>query len=335
MHTTASARAASWTQPDPHVPAALAGDSGATRAARAALAAAHSGALLILAEEGLDSAGAARFAHEAAGRSGPFVHVDCARPDAAALERRLFGSRSRTQSAELDTLGSAGALLAAGRGTLFLEHVGDLPAHLQRRLARVLRDGEARIAGRDRMPLTAHVIASASPAISADARSGGFRADLLRRFARQVTIPPLRARPEDFAAIVRQIAADIAAAHHRPAPGFTQPALTALAAVPWRDNVAELTTVLQRIIRGVSGAIVRQEDVLPTLPVERMVGRGAAMLTLRDARRQFERQYIATVLEQHEWRMSDAARTLGIERANLYRKTRKLGIVRAAAERSR
>jgi DNA-binding NtrC family response regulator len=59
------------------------------------------------------------------------------------------------------------------------------------------------------------------------------------------------------------------------------------------------------------------------------------MLTLRDARRQFERQYIATVLEQHEWRMSDAARTLGIERANLYRKTRQLGISRAAAERPR
>jgi DNA-binding NtrC family response regulator len=335
MHTMAPARVAPWAPADSKVPPALAGESGPIRAARAALVSSHPGPLLILAEEGLDSPGAARYAHEATARRGPFVHVDCAQPDAAALERALFGVRSRAQTADLDTLGASAALLAARLGTLFLEHVGDLPAHLQSRLARVLRDGEARISGRQRTALTTRVIAAGPPSLTADARSGRFRPDLLRRFARQITIAPLRTRPEDFAAIVQRIAAEIAAEGRRPAPGFTQPALTALSALPWRGNVAELRVILQRVIRGVPGSIVRQEDVLPTLPVERIVGRGAAMLTLRDARRQFERQYIATVLEQHEWRMSDAARTLGIERANLYRKTRQLGISRAAAERPR
>ncbi len=335
MQTMASARVALWAEPDPAVPAALAGDSGAIRAARAALASSRAGGLLILAEEGLDAAGAAHFAHDAAGGTGPFVRVDCAQPDAAALERALFGTRSRAKAADLDTLGTTAALVLARRGTLFLQHVGDLPAHLQRRLARVLRDGEARLAGRDRVAVTARVIASASPAIAADARGGRFRPDLLRRFTRHVTIPPLRTRPEDFTSIVQRIAADIAASERRPAPGFTQPALTALSALPWRGNVAELRTVLLRIVRGLTGSIVRQEDVLPTLPVERLVGRAASMLTLRDARRQFERQYIATVLEQHEWRMSDAAKALGIERANLYRKTRQLGISRGGKERPR
>jgi two-component system nitrogen regulation response regulator NtrX len=335
MQTMASARVALSAEPDPGLPPALAGGSGAIRGVRAALASAGAGGLLILAEEGLDAAGAAHFAHDVRGGSGPFVRVDCAQPDAAALERALFGTRSRTRRADLDTLGITAALVVARRGTLFLEHVGDLPAHLQRRLARVLRDGEARLAGRDRVAVTAHVIASAAPAIAADARSGRFRPDLLRRFTRHVTIPPLRTRPEDFTSIVQRIAAEIAASERRVAPGFTQPALTALSALPWRGNVAELRTVLLRIIGGLTGSIVRQEDVLPTLPVERIVGRGAAMLTLRDARRQFEREYIAAVLEQHEWRMSDAANTLGIERANLYRKTRQLGISRAKKDPSR
>jgi DNA-binding NtrC family response regulator len=334
MQTMASARVAPWAPLDPNVPPALAGDSGAIRAVRTALAS-RSGPLLILAEEGLDSLDAARFAHQASSASGPFVHVDCAQLDGSALERALFGVRSRTGPAHLDILGVSSALVAARRGTLFLEHIGDLPAHLQARLARVLRDGEARISGRDRTALTARVVGSAPPGLAAETRSGRFRADLLRRFARQITIPPLRTRPEDFTAIVQRIGAEIAAEQRRPALGFTQPALTALSALPWRGNVAELRMILQRVIRRLPGSIVRQEDVLPTLPVERIVGRGAAMLTLRDARRQFERQYIATVLEQHEWRMSDAARTLGIERANLYRKTRQLGISRVTRERSR
>ena len=69
--------------------------------------------------------------------------------------------------------------------------------------------------------------------------------------------------------------------------------------------------------------------MLPTLPVEGIAaGLMTTAVSLREARRRFEREYIATVLEQHQWRMSDAARTLGIERANLYRKTRQLGISR-------
>jgi DNA-binding NtrC family response regulator len=70
--------------------------------------------------------------------------------------------------------------------------------------------------------------------------------------------------------------------------------------------------------------------LLPGVPLDGLVGRLVPAVSLREARRRFEREYIASVLEQHGWRMSDAARTLGIERANLYRKTRELGIQRGA-----
>jgi DNA-binding NtrC family response regulator len=312
------------------LPPALAGASQAVRRAREALERPGRGPLLILADEGLDAPGAARYVHERTRAGQPFVAVDCAHPDADALDTTLFGVRGRA-AAELETLGPGSAFLAARRGTVFLEHLGDLPATLQRRLARVLRDGEVRVAGRDRVRIEARLVASAAPVLPADARDGRFRSDLLRRFGSMpVAIPTLRQRPDDLPAVVARVAADLAAAADRPAPGFTPAALTMLAAMPWTGNVEELTTTLTRALERVDAAIVRQEDLLPAVPFDGIARRVTPVVSLREARRRFEREYIASVLEQHDWRMSEAARTLGIERANLYRKTRELGIQRGA-----
>jgi DNA-binding NtrC family response regulator len=340
MHTTASVRtqgrrlAARAAAAAPAVPLALIGHSAPARRARAALELPGAGPLLILAEDGLDAAAAARYVHERSRGGEPFIHVDCAQQDAGGPESAILGSRTRTGGGDLESLGAGSALVAARRGTLFLENIGELPAAVQRRLARLLRDGEARVGGRDRVRLGARVIASGSPHLQADARDGRFRADLLRRFgAMPVSIPAIRLRPEDLPAMAARAAAEISAAAGRPAPAFTQPALTVLAALPWSGNVDELRSTLGRVLRDVAATTVRQEDLLHLLPIspfQASVGRVQPALSLREARQRFEREYIAAVLEQHDWRMSDAARTLGIERANLYRKTRQLGIARSA-----
>ena len=113
-------------------------------------------------------------------------------------------------------------------------------------------------------------------------------------------------------------------------PAFTQAALTVLSAPAWPGNLDELRAVLDRVLRAAPAGPIRQEDVLAHLPIDGVLARIAPEISLREARRQFEREYIASVLERHRWRMSEAARTLGIERANLYRKTRQLGIMRRA-----
>lgn len=322
----------------PPFPPALAGESASVRRARAALDLPDAGPLLILAEDGLDPLSIARYAHARSRATQPFVHVDCAQPDAARLERLVLGERPAASSRDLETLGTGSALVTARRGTVFLENVGELPAAIQRGLARVLRDGEARVGARDRVRVRARVIASAPPSIQADARDGRFRADLLRRFgALPIVIPALRARAEDMPAIASRLAADISGDRRR-APAFTKMALTVLAAMPWPGNLEELRTTLDRVLRE-AGDTVRQEDVLqllPIAPLQDVMRRGGPAVSLREARRRFERDYIAAVLERHDWRMRDAARTLGIERANLYRKTRQLGIARSApAERGR
>jgi DNA-binding NtrC family response regulator len=104
---------------------------------------------------------------------------------------------------------------------------------------------------------------------------------------------------------------------------FTPAARTVLSALPWRRNTVELSALVQRLAR-LRGPAIRQEDVLAEVQLDRTPAR--ALRSLRDARRQFERDYIATVLRDHDWQMREAARTLGMERANLYRKARQLGI---------
>ena len=298
------------------------------RRARGALETCGSGPLLLLVDEGLEPESIARFLHARSRPDAPFVAVNCARRDPAQLEMVLLGAMGR-HGRDLEVLGGDAALLAARGGTIFLEHAGELPAMVQRRLARLLRDGEALVDGRERARLELFVVASAAPTITADAKDGRFRDDLLRRFAGAlVAIPPLHARRDDMAAILSSVAAEVAAHHFAEAPRFTQAALTVLASLPWSGNVTELRSVVTRIFDGVPGPLIRQEDVLRTVTFEGLVAGIAPGVSLREARRRFEREYIAAVLEQHDWRMRDAARTLGIERANLYRKTRQLGISR-------
>ena len=327
MRPASHSVARTLTSPSP--PPALAGDSAAIRRTRAALEGSGSGPLLLLVDEGLEPAAIARFVHDRARSGAPFVAMNCAHPDPVQLEVSLLGTTFR-HGRELEMLGPAAALLAAPGGTVFLEHAGELPAAVQRRLARLLRDGEVIVEGRGRRPLDACVVASVTPGIGDEAREGRFRDDLLRRLGAVIPVPSLDARREDVPAVIHAVAMEVAVELRLvDAPRFTQAALTVLLSLPWNGNVTELRAVVTRILAVAPGPVVRQEDVLRSASVERVVAGIAPAVSLREARRRFEREYIAAVLEHHGWRMREAARTLGLERANLYRKARQLGISRA------
>jgi two-component system nitrogen regulation response regulator NtrX len=310
------------------VPLPLLGESDAARRARQAveLAASRRTPVLLLAEAGCRPHVVVEFLHARARQRGPIVVLDCGAAAPTDIDLKLFGASARRPvTQELEALGRGSALLAAGSGMLFLDNVDELPASAQRRLARLLRDGEARVASRHHsIALPFRLVASTARDLETEVREGRFRADLLRRFAAcRITIPPLRQRPGDVASIIDHFIEDAGGQSRM----FTQPAMTVLAALPWAQNIDELVAVVTKILAG-AGAIVTQEDVLAHVPIESGFSRWDLTSSLRDARRRFEREYIAAVLDRHQWRMSDAARALGIERANLYRKTRQLGIIR-------
>jgi two-component system, NtrC family, nitrogen regulation response regulator NtrX len=288
--------------------------------------------VLLTAERGADVDSVARELHERSGRAtAPFIVVECDGGDAPRVAQLLFGtiasgSSGSSSSTDLEPIARDSRLTAATGGTLFLHDVTELPAAIQARLARIARDGEVLIDG-EPAATDVRFIASASPAVDADVHAHRLRSDLFRRLAAvRIDLPPLRDRQEDVAVIAARVLEE-ALSHRGLKPrAFTQAALALIAAVTWPGNLGELQAAITRVAADPGDRDIQVEHVLPALQLQRAPARFVPTGNLREARLRFERDYISAVLQHHAWRMADAARTLGIQRPNLYRKARQLGI---------
>ena len=287
--------------------------------------------VLIVGERGADAASVARVLHTLSRPLAAWIAVACGASDAARLERALFGCPRGRTSTDLESVSADSCIAAARGGTLFLEDAAELAAAAQARLARVARDGEVRID--DEIVATrCRLVASAPPTIDEDVRENRFRGDLYRRLAvSRIDLPPLRERLEDIPELATRLLEDLTGAAGLPPRRFTQAALALLSALNWPGNVAELTSVIARVLSETDGEVIQIEQVLLALQLDRTSTAFVPVGSLRDARLRFERDYIAAVLQHHGWRMADAAQTLGIQRPNLYRKARQLGIPLARA----
>ena len=292
--------------------------------------------VLLTAERGADVDSVARELHERSRRAtAPFIVVECDGGDAPRLAQLLFGTiasapagspRSPVASNDLEPITRDSRLTAARGGTLFLHDVTELPAAIQARLARIARDGEALIDG-EPVATVVRFIASASPAVDADVHAHRLRSDLFRRLAAvRIDLPPLRDRQEDVAVIAARVLEEALSSRDLKPRAFTQAALALIAAVTWPGNLGELQAAITRVAGDPGDRDIQVEHVLPALQLQRAPARFVPTGNLREARLRFERDYISAVLQHHAWRMADAARTLGIQRPNLYRKARQLGI---------
>lgn len=292
--------------------------------------------VLICGERGTGREMVARAIH-AADRTprAPFVTIDCAEP-AGDVERRLFGmpgtAARSTQAREAlgyERLGASSAIAAAHRGVLFLEHLEALPVAAQGRLLRLLRDRTAVIAGTaDAAPIDVRPIASADQSIDRLVAAGDIRQDLFERLSLlRIETPPLRQRRDDIPVLAMHFVKEICHAHGVALKSLTRPAVTLLSALPWRGNAVELRTLLERLVLVVPSGLIRLEDVLTHVPLDGGATVGSLDLPLKEARERFERDYIASVLHHHHGRVPEAARALGLQRTNLYRKMRQLRLV--------
>jgi DNA-binding NtrC family response regulator len=279
--------------------------------------------VLLVAEPGVDAGSVARELHARSGPSTrPFIAVECG---AARLDRAMFGDAPTHALRDLEYVASASLLASARGGTLYLAEVCDLPASVQMRLARIARDGEIRLDGQA-VITNVRLVASAALGIDGDVRDERFRPDLYRRLAAtRIDLPPLRDRSDDVAALAERLLTDLCATAGMPAKSFAQAALALLSALSWPGNLAELRALVGCLAAG-PDAVIQIEHVVPALPFGQSTKPLIPVGSLRDARRRFEREYISAVLRHHGWRIADAARTLGIQRPNLYRKARQLGI---------
>ena len=320
----------------------------ALRAAHAAVSA--PGGVLIVGEEGTGRETLAKAIHAAAtgteGRSldqwlqqrpstvaslAPLLIVDCA--NASNLEHLLFGRTSTAGRDGLQSTGTSGLLLKATGGTLFLRSLQEMPRRVQSRVARVLRDGEVWLEAGDAsrvVAVTSRVTASMDVTTSANGEP--LVPELRQRLTvHQMELPPLRQRREDLPALVRAVLADVCCSRQLPAKSVSLQATSLLSALPWRGNLNELRSLLETLVGRVSDRKIRLADVLANIRLDGSHVTFSAGGTLKEARARFEREYVSAVLEQHHGRMADAARALGVQRANLYRKVRQLAVRRTIA----
>ena len=231
----------------------------------------------------------------------------------------------------LERVSRVSRLHDARGGTIYLQNVTEAPTRVQARLARLLRDREAILTETgETIPFDIRPMAGVDPDFDTAVHEGRVRDDLFRRLSViRLDMPPLRSRREDIPALTNCFLREICASLRLPPKTLSRPALSLIAALPWRGNAAELRSLLSAVVTDLQGGRgIGLEDVLQHVRLD-----GGPMVfsdggTLKQARARFEKEYIAATLEQHRGRISDAAKALGIQRTNLYRKMRSLKVLR-------
>src|SRR6185436_11667378 len=266
-----------------------------------------------------------------------FITINCAAYDTEELDAALFGAAARSQgygdaasSRGLARVSREGRLHEAIGGTIYMQNVADAPTRVQARLARVLRDREVLLVETgEPIAFGVRPMAGVDPAFDRAVQEGRVRDDLFRRLAvTRIDMPPLRERREDIPALTNFFLRDICAQLRVPPKTVSRAALSLISALPWPGNAVELRMLLEAVVHGLQGGRgIGLEDLLAHVRLDGgSVGVAANGGTLKQARARFEREYIATILEQHHGRISDAAKALGIQRTNLYRKMRSLRV---------
>jgi len=293
--------------------------------------------LFIVGEPGTGREVVARTIHaQSAGTREAFVSVDCA-SSPAELERELFGAvLERPEDGwpvGAERLSADSAVCRSNHGTLFLSNLTEAPARIQMRLARVLRDGEACVGDTGAVTeLDVRPIAAVEPDMDAAVHDGRLRRELFDRFPlSRLDVPPLRGRRDDIPLLSAHFANNICDKLNVPAKGFSRAALALLSALPWHGNAHELHDLVEALVRAVTRPVIQLDDVLDHARLDGMSTRidHDHGLSLRDAKARFERECISAVLIRHHGRVGEAAKALGIQRTNLYRKVRQLNVARS------
>jgi two-component system nitrogen regulation response regulator NtrX len=257
--------------------------------------------------------------------SGPFVKVNCAAIPGELIESELFGHEKGSFTGA--TSMRRGKFELADNGTLFLDEIGDLHANSQAKLLRVLQEGEFhRVGGEQTIRVTVRVVSATNRDLSAMVAQGKFREDLYYRVSVvPIRVPALRERPQDISPMAQYFLEDFCARNGFRKKSFDPEVWEAFEVYSWPGNARELRNVVERM------AILSHSDVLnaAAIPLELKLQRESGpRSSVQEARESAEREHVLRALEQSGWNVSSAARALGMERTNLHKRIRALGLAR-------
>jgi len=299
-----------------------------------AIAAPTSGWVLITGENGTGKELVARAIHHLSRRRlKPFIEVNCAAIPEELIESELFGHEKGAFTGA--TTQRKGKFDLAHEGTLFLDEIGDMSLKTQAKVLRILQERKfERVGGNRTIEVDVRVIAATNKDLQEEITKGNFREDLYYRLnVLPFHVPPLRDRTEDIPLLANHFLEYFCSKESRESKILSSAALEALQHYSWPGNVRELKNVIERLVimtpqteitekQLPAGILSRQEHAGKPLP-SHPVGEAG---TLREARDEFEREFILQKLEENDWNVSRTAEIIEIERSNLHRKIKAFGI---------
>lgn len=283
--------------------------------AEARLAAQSEAPLLILGESGTGKEVLARAVHRASPRHDhPFVAINCGAIPAELLESELFGHvKGAFTGAARD---HAGLFVSAHGGTVFLDEIGDMPVTLQVKLLRVLQENEVRPVGAtESRAIDVRILSATHCNLEEAIAAGHFREDLYYRLnVVSLSLPPLRERREDIPLLARHFLKLLAGKYRRTLSGFAPEALEMLVSADWPGNIRQLRNVLEQC-----SALATTPTIAASQVGRALRDKPAEIRPLAEARAEFERDYLVTLLKLTRGQVSEVARLAGRNRTEVYR----------------
>jgi two-component system nitrogen regulation response regulator NtrX len=288
------------------------------------------GRVLLTGENGSGKEEVARLLHLRSPRAkAPFVEVNCAAIPEELIESELFGHvRGAFTGAVRD---QKGKFKEAHTGTLFLDEVGDMSLKTQAKVLRALQEGRIEpVGGGGAETVDVRVIAATNKDLTEEIRTGRFREDLYFRLAVvPLRVPPLRERPEELIQLAEAFIQRISRKYGRPQRRLAPEARETLLRHDWPGNVRELKNLMERAVILARGAEIGTRDLGP-LAVRHLSDPDPFSFpdfgSLKDAREWFEGAYIQRELKAQNGNMTRVAERLGLDRSNLYKRLKALGI---------
>jgi two-component system nitrogen regulation response regulator NtrX len=293
-----------------------------------ALMAGTNGRVLIYGESGTGKELVAHALHALSPRaSKPFVDVNCAAIPEDLIESELFGHMKGSFNQAQER--KVGKFQKADGGTLFLDEVGDMSLRTQSKVLRVLEDQRFEPVGaQESIQVDVRVVAATNKNLEDEIARGNFREALFYRLnVIPFHVPPLRERKEDIPALANFFLEEFALAYGRKPKELTPEAIGILHGHHWPGNVRELRNLIERIVILNTQSRIDARHIPLTLSRKPAGDRaGQRYGSLQEVREAAEREYIQKKLEESNGNVSRAAELLGLERSNLSRKMRALGM---------
>jgi two-component system, NtrC family, nitrogen regulation response regulator NtrX len=280
--------------------------------------------VLITGDNGTGKELVARAIHALSPRAaGPFIEVNCAAIPTELIESELFGHMKGSFTGAFAD--RAGKFELADGGTLFLDEIGDMSLSAQAKVLRALQEGViSRVGTGKAQPVDVRVIAATNKNLGAEIEDGRFREDLLYRLnVVPIEVPPLRERLEDVPALVAHFAEQLGTSAGVPGKRFAEEAVRRLQTRPWPGNIRELRNAVERALILAPGKVVTAADVDRLLPADL-----GPKQSLENFRSEAEKGFLVQKLREHDWNITETARSLQIPRSNLYKKIERYGLNR-------